>query len=351
LSEDAPTRFTSTIVQAGRGIAAMAVVFYHASSMYALPKYGGVDVWGGWGRLGLHGVDFFFVLSGFIIYTAHKNDIGRPENLKRYTLKRLIRIYPVYWIFLTGFLLLAAAGLGTADVAASPIDLLSSYSLIRLSPEKPPLWVAWTLFHEVIFYAMFAVLIYSRRLGVALLAAWLFLILAMHSAQGPDRPTFLTVFYDGFNLEFFFGIAVALLVGKLTRKMSAALMVAGLALLVVVGVVDHATGIGEGMRMYTVAYGLSCAVLLAGAVGLEMTGFWRSRGVMQMVGAATFSLYLAHSMVLSILYRFGAKAFPPGSPLAPVIVGGIAVVVGASLYWIVEKPVLKFFNKRVFSRA
>ncbi len=332
-------------------MAAMAVVLYHAVSMYALPKYGGVDVWRGWGRLGIHGVDFFFVLSGFIIYTAHRSDIGKPDKLKRYSLKRLIRIYPVYWIFLTAFLILTAIGFGTADVADRPIDLLSAYSLIRLSPEKPPLWVSWTLFHEVIFYAMFAGLIYSRKLGRILFTAWFLLIIWMHSAQGPDRPTFLTVFCDGFNLEFFFGIAVALLVGKLTRAASAALMAFGTGLLVLVGLLDHTTGIGEEARMYTVAYGLSFAVLLAGAVGLEINGFWRSKGIMQLVGASTFSLYLGHSMVLSILYRFTAKVLPPGSStswLTPVVVGITAAMVAGSLYWIVENPTLKFLTRCAF---
>ncbi len=44
------------------------------------------------------GVDFFFVLSGFIIMHAHTADIGKPERLYRYLWRRATRIYPIYWI-------------------------------------------------------------------------------------------------------------------------------------------------------------------------------------------------------------------------------------------------------------
>src|SRR5580693_2362423 len=47
---------------------------------------------------GVAGVALFFVISGFIIFTVHRNDIGRPEMLRPYLIKRFIRIYPIYWI-------------------------------------------------------------------------------------------------------------------------------------------------------------------------------------------------------------------------------------------------------------
>ena len=52
------------------------------------------------------GVDFFFVLSGFIIYRVHRGDIGSPHRLSRYAWRRFVRIYPTYWIILAGFGLL-----------------------------------------------------------------------------------------------------------------------------------------------------------------------------------------------------------------------------------------------------
>jgi len=48
-------------------------------------------------QFGHAGVDFFFVLSGFIIFFVHGKDIGKPSRLPHYVWRRFIRIYPVYW--------------------------------------------------------------------------------------------------------------------------------------------------------------------------------------------------------------------------------------------------------------
>ena len=63
-------------VQAARGIAALFVVLYHTGRMLSLEQYVGRDPWGGLFHFGHAGVDFFFVLSGFIIYYVHHKDIG-----------------------------------------------------------------------------------------------------------------------------------------------------------------------------------------------------------------------------------------------------------------------------------
>ncbi|NBQ54213.1 MAG: acyltransferase, partial [Proteobacteria bacterium] len=67
-----------------------------------------------------YGVDFFFVLSGFIILHAHMDDIGRPARLGRYLWRRAVRVYPIYWICLTlsvGALVVMGGALPLWDIA------------------------------------------------------------------------------------------------------------------------------------------------------------------------------------------------------------------------------------------
>jgi len=64
-----------------RGVAALTVVLYHATRGLSLPQYLGYIPFGNSLGFGHAGVDFFFVLSGFIIMHAHTADIGRPERL------------------------------------------------------------------------------------------------------------------------------------------------------------------------------------------------------------------------------------------------------------------------------
>jgi len=85
------------LLQVYRGCAAMLVVLFHASArikkLYGVERHAFLDFF----DFGDAGVQFFFVLSGFIIYHIHRNDIGRVGD---YLIKRVIRIYPIY-IFVT----------------------------------------------------------------------------------------------------------------------------------------------------------------------------------------------------------------------------------------------------------
>lgn len=65
-------------IQAGRAVAAIMVVAYHAND-FVLPLrlYDGRIAWRGFG-MGYVGVEFFFVLSGFIMFYVHRQDFGHP---------------------------------------------------------------------------------------------------------------------------------------------------------------------------------------------------------------------------------------------------------------------------------
>ena len=58
-------------IQLGRALVALAVAAFHLSITFSDPRYGGQAVLSEWTNRGNIGVDFFFVLSGFIILKAH----------------------------------------------------------------------------------------------------------------------------------------------------------------------------------------------------------------------------------------------------------------------------------------
>ena len=74
---------TYDTLQVMRGLSAIIVVAFHSSVTLALPKYLGVQV-ASWALGGKSGVHFFFVLSGFIIFTAHRKDLGNIERVKNF---------------------------------------------------------------------------------------------------------------------------------------------------------------------------------------------------------------------------------------------------------------------------
>src|SRR5690242_16591348 len=88
-----------------RGIAAMAVVFYHFQDRLKL---------GGWlGALfdrGNAGVGLFFVLSGFVIAMSIGSEPVGPSFIGRFALRRSLRLDPPYWASIAVILAIGTFG-------------------------------------------------------------------------------------------------------------------------------------------------------------------------------------------------------------------------------------------------
>lgn len=84
-------------------------------------------------HLGDLGVYVFFVISGYIMsYTTKNKDFG-VEYASTFIKKRLLRIYPIYWIFFTFLVILWAAGIAlrSQDINAEKNILLISTNSFR----------------------------------------------------------------------------------------------------------------------------------------------------------------------------------------------------------------------------
>jgi exopolysaccharide production protein ExoZ len=147
-------------IQHLRAIAALGVVFYHASSQV---NGGHSD----YVRMGAAGVDLFFVISGFIMWVTA---IARDEPPGRFALKRLIRIVPLYWLITTAVLLLVLAKPDLMRSASLNLThIASSYGFIawphpRSAHRFWPLVIpGWTLNYEMLFYAIVTIARHVHR--------------------------------------------------------------------------------------------------------------------------------------------------------------------------------------------
>lgn len=122
-------------LQIFRGLAALGVVFHH-TAMGTNYFVGKIPVWlNSIFEHGFLGVDFFFVLSGFIIMSSHFDDEKSVAALKTYGIKRFVRIFPPYWpvsiALMLSYFLLPSLSQG----ASGDYSLLSSLLLL---PDNPP---------------------------------------------------------------------------------------------------------------------------------------------------------------------------------------------------------------------
>jgi peptidoglycan/LPS O-acetylase OafA/YrhL len=331
------------VLQAGRGLAAISVAAFHLSVVMELDRYGGEAVFRDYTRHGFRGVDFFFILSGFIILFAHHRDIGIPAAWKEYAYRRFVRVFPVYWLYTAGFCVLVAIGVGSnTDLPVSATDWLTSVSLVRFNNAEPPLPVAWTLFHEVAFYAVFSLLILNKRVGIVAIALWSIACLAFYGYPMPEARTPFAVYTAGYNLFFLLGMGAYWLYRREGRGFAESGI--GLAIFIVACVT---MGLPYKLSPPLLAIGL--ALIVAGATKLERAGHFKVPELLFFVGNASYTIYLAHESLETLLLKIAiASGFhrAAGGEATYLLVLVMAIALGCVAYLLIEKPLLALLKRR-----
>lgn len=185
-----------------RGVAALAVLYYHDILFFQT------------GSVPFHAylaVDFFFMLSGFVIAQAYDRRLS--SGLSAYTLLkiRFIRIYPLValgvafgtaallvWAHLTGGVRVASV----IEAAAANLVFLPSTAMLYVRPwafpSDGPLWsLAFEVWINVLYIVTFRMFIKSG-LGIVLLVGAALLIAASLANGGLNIGFSVAQFYLGF---------------------------------------------------------------------------------------------------------------------------------------------------------
>lgn len=332
------------VLQAGRGIAALMVVLFHLNLIFSAEKYWGQSLWSGF-TMGHAGVDFFFVLSGFIITYIHLGQAGDVRTLPDYMRKRFVRIYPVYWVALALVLasLLFFQGLA-AEADRTPFGIITSILLLP-TPDFPHLGVAWTLRHEVLFYILFAAVLVNRAFGLLVLSAWFAGCAVWTMTGGGSFPG--NFFLSTYNLLFLMGMAAAWAVGRWRIPAPVWLAAGGVGLFVLAGVLDVAgAGTASGL---TLLYGAGSALAVLGFVELERSRNLATPKPLQHLGDASYSLYLIHYVLLSagakLIFMLGLATVAPYQVTAVLLL--LAVCIGGLVFHqVVEQPLRRWLRPR-----
>lgn len=335
-------------VQALRGIAAVSVVFYHVYIIGGDKNYLGIPIFEFPSEYGKLGVNLFFVLSGFIICYAHFSDIGVPGRAWRYIERRVVRIYPSYWFFSIVYILAAAIGVGSPDFSWDTNNLFSAALLVDYTGELTlPLKVGWTLLYEIGFYIVFLSLVLNARFGVVVFCGWMALILASNLGYFWQNVRVLSLW----NVHFLIGMAVYFLYPFVSRRVAFFVFMLGILGLVVGATsIDYALTPLDGsnrMQMLTIALSFG-AIVLSGVVLDEFVRKW-SPAWLSVLGDASYSIYLAHSGVISFFYII-VKKFGVTHIFHPVVLYFSAAILatlgGVFAYFIIERPFLRWARGR-----
>lgn len=176
-------------LEALRGLCALSVLGAHTFGLSEFAKAFGSQL----GPIGAlfpaHlGVLYFFLLSGFVIGSAHKED--RPFDPWLYMRKRAVRIYPMY------ILALALGSLATATLGLLPL----AKSLLLISTTYPGNMVLWSVCFEFWFYMTLPIIFLmpiKPRLAaysLAVLSLIVYFGSPGSSLRGDERAWFLGLF-------------------------------------------------------------------------------------------------------------------------------------------------------------
>jgi len=326
-------------LQVARGLAALMVILYHADLnaefFYGIPFKGLF-------RFGYIGVDFFFVLSGFIIfYVNYKKDTGFSQ-WKKYILKRLIRIYPA--VFLVSLVMVVSYKLlpGLSNVQR---DFSIISSLLLLPANNPPaLMVAWTLIHEMIFYMVFSLFFIKKKIFYLFLFCWVIIIFSV-SITGLETQRITKYFISSHNLEFIMGAFTAwIILNNKIKKQSISLLGP---FLLFVFIINEFLGLVLICPDLKILYlGICFSIIVIGIYFFDLKEH-KYPEIFIYLGAASYSIYLIHDPCLSILNRVAAKFNYMPSEIIFINLSLFCVIAGCLFYKFYEKPVLDFLKSRI----
>ena len=319
-------------LQAGRAIAALAVVALHASLTIEGVTGGMPEPVAAVAGLGWLGVDFFFVLSGFIIYHCHARSSGDAGWSKRYALGRFTRIYAPY--LPVGIAVGISYTFLRDQVSHGGTYEWDWLSTLTLAPTgQPALSIAWTLQHEVVFYALAWALLRMRIFLVGSLV-WAALIAVWTALFGFS----FTPLVSPMNLEFLFGAAAAWCV--MNEKAHNHLALAGIAALAFA-----AFALAGAEHRHSAIVGLGIACLLIPIVRSEKRGALKVGPPLPLIGAASYSVYLVHQPLISAVARpldwAGA-----GWAISFLAMMSAGVAAGFAYHFWYERPVLRALRTR-----
>ena len=123
---------------------------------------------------GLHGVEIFFVLSGYLITTLLVREYERTGavSLRRFYARRALRIFPAFYAYFGLLALLCAVGVVSVDW---PTYLASATYTFVYMPHPQGWYVehAWSLSVEEQFYLLWPVLlVFAQRRRISVRMVW-----------------------------------------------------------------------------------------------------------------------------------------------------------------------------------
>jgi peptidoglycan/LPS O-acetylase OafA/YrhL len=305
-------RFTA--LDSWRGICACLVAVFHISKLHPnshialLPFLGNAWLF----------VDYFFVLSGFVIAANYQDRLGNGFGVGKFMLLRFGRVYPLHLVMLLAFIAVelvelsvpAFRGMGQTEPFAPPgqspdtilanLLLVHSLNVYEFDNWNTPSWSISTEFYTYLIFAL-AIVVFRSRLAIALIVAVIVgpMIIGLFSERHMDTT------YDFGIVRCVYGFAAGVIVyrvwlryegqlrGLLERPGTALALEAAMVLAVGIFVSVAGTDLVSVLAPYVFGPAVFVFAFQAGPVSRLL--LWRPFLVL---GVLSYSIYMVHDFII-----------------------------------------------------
>lgn len=291
-------------LDSARGIAILAVVFYHGiagplqadlstlgRTLFSLTQYG----WAG--------VNLFFVLSGFLITGILLDSRQKPDYFPRFYFRRALRILPVFYVTLLA--LLVGGWIPFRFLAISVLFLANFAGGLGVG-----LWygIFWSLAVEEHFYMLWPLLVRRFSMKKLMMVVATIVIgspfVRILTLVGNPVPQHFASLYTWFNLD---GLSLGALLAIWLRmpsfrrhhlaRIALPVTIAGCAGLYLVAGHPWADAIAAKSASNLAAAGFLSCMLLAGT---SQWSFLVDRPILKFYGFISYGLYLVHILAFQL---------------------------------------------------
>lgn len=339
-----------------RGVAAFLVVLYHLKSF--LHQHAFTQSFDWMYNKGYLAVDFFFVLSGFIIAFNYKHNFEKGisgHQLYVFMVKRIARIYPLHIFILLCFILIPLAHtLTNRPFDSQQYNLLAffyKFFLVDLWMVGQEYWnswntPSWTISGEMFAYLVFPLVCvalgrgtirhYAFFLVALVLIAWCYE--AMLSRSLGDNISHLGLLRC--VLSFICGVCIfEFHLGKLIKSAKNNRILFYLSAIILIFLLLYV----EKNHFYVP---LLFSLLLLTSLGFR-DGFHKFLELrwMLILGEISYSLYLSHILILTLCIMFFLEDASQASLMQIAAYLGITILFSIFTYNFIEVPMRRHVTK------
>jgi exopolysaccharide production protein ExoZ len=292
-----------------RGICALSIMIYHYTG-WTFGHYAASNVIG---RIGVYGVSMFYVLSGLTMYLVYyKNFTFSKTFFLNFYIKRFFRIYPLMWFVI----IISYIIIGTKNNCSQQLIIASGLFSVFDWSASTPLGM-WSIGNELSFYLLlpFIFIAFKTNKIIGFMLSSLFFFIYIYFAFYKFNPLIEGVSED-LNYKnplnqaaLFVG---GILIGYFFKEKQFKPVFINILCLVGLLLFCYYPCNGELRNTYLginrLVFTFICFIITLGFFKIEFNYVSNKiKGILSWLGEISYSLYLMHGLVWSIVLFTGIK--------------------------------------------